>query len=144
MFAGDYLRDRHSGFPFWDFYFILCKPFNERTNKRTDGQTNEQTNGRFVLALPRIYPAVLRIVPYAIARERGRLGMELGFQQNQKLILILRDAILALLASVAVVRPSFRVRVCARTIARNNEQGGMYLRALISLYSGQTTQISMA
>ena len=106
--------------PILGFYFVLCKSPDERTS----GRTHERMNERFVLASPQIYPAVPRIVPYATAREKGRLGIEFDFQQNQKLILILRDAIAALLACVVVVHPPFCVRACARTIAHNNEQGG--------------------
>ena len=89
----------------FDFFILFCvnHPTNEGADGWTDKRTKKRTNKRFMLALSRIYPAVPRIVPCATAREMGRLGIEFGFQQNQKLILILRDAITALLACVATV-----------------------------------------
>ena len=64
-------------FPFWDFCFVSCKLSDERTNGRTKRQTNE----RFALASPRVHPAVPRVIPCAVPREKVRLMIKLGSQQ---------------------------------------------------------------
>ena len=63
--------------------FLFCFVRNNPTNE----QTNKQTGlFRFVLASQRIHPAAQRIVLHAVTHERGKLEIEFGFRQNQKLI----------------------------------------------------------
>ena len=110
-------------FQFWDSCFVSCE---------TIWPTNKQTRlFGFVLASPRIHPVAPCIVPCAVMHKRGQLEIEFGFQQNQKLISDFEGCHYGLLACVAAVRPLvFRVCGCARTITRNNEQGGNASRHL--------------
>ena len=120
-FAGDCLRDRHTGFSFWGFCFVSCKIL-QQTNKGKNKQTNAAVP--FCLGVARDSSCGSVHCPPRCHVRRGRLKIEFGFRQTKNSFLILKDAITALLVCVAVVRPPFCVRGYARTIARNNEQGG--------------------
>ena len=140
-FAGDCLRDCHSGFLFWDFYFVSCKT---RTSERTNERTNKQTNKQIMLASPRIYPEFPRIAPYAVAHKRGQLKIEFGFQKKQKLVPDFEGCHCGVISvhggrTATVLRPRMRSNHCAQQQTRRQ-----HLQALISLYPGQTTRILLA
>ena len=137
-------------------HFGICvlfraKPSDKRTkmNKRTNEQMNKQTNKRtrlfcFALTPPRDHPAVPLIVPCAVMHEKGRLKIEFGFQQNQNLISDFEGCHCGLISvhgglTTTVLRP----QMCSNHRAQQ-QTGGQRPRALISLYPGQTTRISMA
>ena len=90
-FEGDCLCDRHSGFPFWDFCFVSCKPSDERTNGRKNKRSNKRTS---CFGVATGSPCGSACRPLCCPTRKGATDNKVWFSANQKFIpLIVRDAI---------------------------------------------------
>ena len=123
--------------------FVLFRA--KYSNKRTKERTNKQTQlFRFVLVLPWIHHAAPCIVPRAVTYEGGDSKLSLVFSKTKTHF---SDCEGCPHGFVGVRGGRTTTISCSRMRsdnARNSKQRRQRLRALISLYSGQTTRIWMA
>ena len=93
-FEGDCLCDRHSGFPFWDFCFVSCKPSDERTNGRKNKRSNKRTS---CFGVATGSPCGSACRPLCCPTRKGATDNKVWFSANQKFTpLIVRDTIAVL------------------------------------------------